>query len=182
MPTNMSIVAPGHFPTHWFSTHKIVNFASGGWISSFRLTATNRMSRKVWSWESSQTLSRYFSGFVKCNFGDSYFSPLGLVWNFYGTDRTVIKNTMLAGGPIFNTWWNIIGTRTWLFSFVFVGKKALSIPADNLAASSDYLDRFADTGILTPIPDVFTTESNLPIGLSIAILWIWVMRSRGSWK
>jgi hypothetical protein len=49
-----------------------------------------------------------------------------------------------------------------LFSFVFVGKKALSIPADILAASSDYLDRFADTGMLTPIPDIFTRELNLP--------------------
>jgi hypothetical protein len=34
------------------------------------------------------------------DFNDCDFGPLGLGWDFGGTDRTVIKSTMLAGVPI----------------------------------------------------------------------------------
>jgi hypothetical protein len=39
-----------------------------------------------------------------CDFNDCDFSPLGLGWEFCGTDRTVVQNTMLAGVPIFKTY------------------------------------------------------------------------------
>jgi hypothetical protein len=67
----------------------------------------------------------------------------------------------------------MIGINTLLFIFVFFKKKTLSIPADILAASSDSLDRFADTSMLTAISGYYSNERvESSVWLWIVTVWI----------